>query len=88
MQCHVDIVAVTASGENGGGDAARGRIPTVRGDLDPDNSKRLRENGNGDWILAPYTTLGADNGLGVAMMMALAESDQRPVPLQPTVHHR
>ncbi len=82
LQCHVDIVAVTASGENGGADAARGRIPTVRGDLDPDNSKRLRENGNGDWILAPYTTLGADNGLGVAMMMALAESDQRPVPLQ------
>ena len=82
LQCHVDIVAVTASGDTGGADAARGLIPTVRGDLDPNNSKRLKENANGDWILAPYTTLGADNGLGVAMMMALAESKQRPMPLQ------
>ena len=82
LQCHVDIVAVTASGDNGGADAARGLIPTTRGDLDPSNSKRLKDNPQGDWILAPYTTLGADNGLGVAMMMALAESSQRPVPLQ------
>lgn len=82
LQCHVDIVAVTLSGNNHGADAARGLIPTVRGDLDPANSKRLNDNPNGDWILAPYTTLGADNGVGVAMMMALAESAHRPVPLQ------
>lgn len=81
LQCHVDIVSVTLDGDHGA-DAARGLIPTVRGDLDPSNSKRLKENASGDWILAPYTTLGADNGMGVAMMMALAESDQRPVPLQ------
>ncbi len=82
LQSHVDIVAVTASGETGGADAARGLIPTVRGDLDPSNSKRLKDNPNGDWILAPFTTLGADNGMGVAMMMALAESPDRPLPLQ------
>ncbi len=82
LQSHVDIVAVTASGDNGGADATQGRIPTVRGDLDPSNSKRLKDNPNGDWILAPYTTLGADNGMGVAMMMALAESADRPVALQ------
>ena len=29
-----------------------------------------------DWVCASGTTLGADNGLGVAMIIALAESDQ------------
>lgn len=83
LQCHVDIVSVTApDGEEHGADASRGLIPTVRGDLDPSNDKRLKANESGDWIGAPFTTLGADNGIGVAMMMGLAESDQRPVPLE------
>lgn len=81
LQCHVDIVAVTADGTHGA-DAALGKIPLVRGDLDANNEKRLIPNDAGDWINAPYTTLGADNGIGVAMMMALAEADHRPVPLQ------
>ena len=82
LQCHVDIVSVTAEGDAHGADAARGMIPTVRGDFNPANDKRLDPNDLGDWINAPFTTLGADNGIGVAMMMALAESNYRPVPLQ------
>lgn len=82
LQCHVDIVSVTAEGDSHGADAARGLIPTVRGDFNPENEKQLVPNALGDWINAPFTTLGADNGIGVAMMMALAESNHRPVPLQ------
>ena len=81
LQCHVDIVSVTAEGAHGA-DASRGLIPTVRGHFDPANDKRLIPDDAGDWINAPYTTLGADNGIGVAMMMALAESSDRPVSLQ------
>ncbi len=58
LQCHVDIVAVTASGETGGADATKGLIPTVRGDLDPTNSKRLKDNPNGDWILGAFYYVG------------------------------
>jgi dipeptidase D len=82
LQCHVDIVAVTAEGAPNGVNALHGRIPTVRGDLNPADEKRLLPNVAGDWINAPFTTLGADNGIGVAMMMALAESKHRPVPMQ------
>lgn len=86
LQCHVDIVAVTSpesiDGVTHGADAARGMIPIVRGDVDPANDRRLIPNKRGDWVNAPYTTLGADNGIGVAMMMALAQSEDRPVPLQ------
>jgi len=82
LQCHVDIVSVTADGDAHGADASRGLIPTVRGDFNPADEKRLIPNASGDWINAPFTTLGADNGIGVGMMMALAESNHRPVPLQ------
>ncbi len=82
LQCHVDIVAVTARDAGPDVDAARGLIPTVRGDIDPSNAKRLSPNPNGDWIMAEQTTLGADNGIGVAMMMALAEDADRPLPLE------
>ncbi len=82
LQCHVDLVSVTAEGDSHGADASRGRIPTVRGDLNPADEKRLLPNNEGDWINAPFTTLGADNGIGVAMMMALGESKHRPVPMQ------
>ena len=86
LQCHVDIVSVTAEGDAHGADASRGRIPTVRGDLNPADEKRLLPNASGDWINAPFTTLGADNGIGVAMMMALAESDHRPRAGQFLIH--
>jgi len=35
---------------------------------------------DGDWVRARGTTLGADNGLGVAMMMAILESKDIPHP--------
>ena len=35
---------------------------------------------NGDWVKARGTTLGADNGLGVATIMAILESDSIPHP--------
>ena len=33
---------------------------------------------DGDWLTADGTTLGADNGIGVAAMMALAEDASLP----------
>lgn len=35
---------------------------------------------DGDWITADKTTLGADNGIAVAMMLAVLESDATPLP--------
>lgn len=82
FQCHLDIVSVTSDRDSVGADASTGKIPMVRGDFDPENEKTLIVNDQGDWINSPYTTLGADNGIGVAMMMALAERPNRRVPLQ------
>jgi dipeptidase D len=48
-------------------DPAEGRIALVR---------------NGDWLTADGTTLGADNGIGVAAMMALAEDELPHGPLE------
>jgi dipeptidase D len=44
-------------------DPAEGRIALVR---------------DGDWLRADGTTLGADNGIGIAAMMALAEDESLP----------
>ena len=44
-------------------DPAEGRIELVR---------------EGDWLTADGTTLGADNGIGIAAMMALAEDESLP----------
>lgn len=90
LQSHVDIVAVTESAgsaraENGSiqeVDAAKGLIPMERGHFDPAHPKRLKPDPQGDWVNSPWTTLGADNGIGVAMMMTLAEASARPVDLQ------
>lgn len=82
LQSHVDIVSVTKEGNTVGADASAGKIPLARGDFDPTNEKTLIPNPNGDWINSPYTTLGADNGMGVAMMMAAAERSHRPVALE------
>ena len=48
-------------------DPAEGRIELVR---------------QGDWLTADGTTLGADNGVGIAAMMALAEDDAPHGPLE------
>ncbi|MEX2442162.1 MAG: aminoacyl-histidine dipeptidase [Alkalispirochaeta sp.] len=46
-------------------------------DFDTDPISLVRE---GDWLTADRTTLGADNGIAVAMMLALLESDLSPLP--------
>lgn len=40
------------------------------------DSEGIRLRQDGDWVRAEGTTLGADNGLGVAAMMAVLESDE------------
>ena len=40
----------------------------------------IRMHVDGDWVKAEGTTLGADNGLGVATIMAILESDDIPHP--------
>ena len=49
--------------ENSTSDPAAGKIEIIR---------------DKDWIVAPESTLGADNGIGVTAAMALAESDNLP----------
>ncbi|HEX7880267.1 MAG TPA: beta-Ala-His dipeptidase [Candidatus Eisenbacteria bacterium] len=44
---------------------------------DPDDGRILIVK-DGDWLVAPETTLGADNGMGVTLMMFLAESPGMP----------
>ena len=46
-------------------------------DFDRDPIRLKRE---GDWLRAENTTLGADNGIAVAMMLALLESDEADLP--------
>ncbi len=82
LQCHLDIVPVTDAPDGVDADASAGKIPLERGDFNTKCEKKLIPNPAGDWVNAPYTTLGADNGMGVAMMMALAEKPERRVPLQ------
>jgi dipeptidase D len=49
----------------------------VAHNFDRDPIRLVRE---GDWITADRTTLGADNGIAVAMMLALLEADIAPLP--------
>lgn len=50
-------------------------------DIDFDFSQQgIRMRIDGDWVKAEGTTLGADNGIGVAMAMALLESTEIPHP--------
>lgn len=44
------------------------------------DSEGIRMKLDGDWVRAEGTTLGADNGIGVAMAMALLESKDIPHP--------
>ncbi len=44
------------------------------------NTQGIRMYVEGDWVRAKGTTLGADNGLGVATIMALLESKEIPHP--------
>jgi len=44
---------------------------------DPDAGRILVVK-DGDWLVAPETTLGADNGMGVTLMMFVAEANDQP----------
>jgi len=54
---------VCIAAENSTSDPGAGRIEIIR---------------DGDWIIAPESTLGADNGIGITAAMALAEEGNFP----------
>lgn len=54
---------VCIASENSTSDPEAGKIDIIR---------------DGDWIIAPESTLGADNGIGITTAMALAESSNLP----------
>lgn len=74
LQSHVDIVVANSPEHVGQWDAATGKIKVVRAQYD-EATHQWQESPTGNTLLAPYTTLGADNGVGCAMMCALAEDD-------------
>lgn len=74
LQSHTDIVVANSPEAAGAWDAAAGKIKVVRAQYD-DATHGWQENPAGNVLLAPFTTLGADNGVGCAMMCALAEDD-------------
>jgi dipeptidase D len=51
------------------------RLPDSRNDPAEGRIELLRE---GDWLTADGTTLGADDGIGIAAMMALADDESLP----------
>jgi dipeptidase D len=53
------------------------KTPDTEHDFSKDPLRLLVE---GDWMRADGTTLGADNGIGVALAMALAEDEDAPHP--------
>jgi dipeptidase D len=77
LQSHVDIVAATEASAPVPADAAKAVIPLDRVHV---AQSELVVAEDGGWLRAPYTTLGADNGIGCAMMLAVCEdaSLQRP----------
>lgn len=72
LQSHVDIVVANSPEHANHWDAAAGKIKVVRAQYD-EAAHQWQESAAGNALIAPYTTLGADNGVGCAMMCALAE---------------
>ena len=70
LQSHVDIVAATESNAPVPADAAKAVIPLDRVNVTPSGLVVAEDGG---WLRAPYTTLGADNGIGCAMGLAVCE---------------
>lgn len=71
IQNHTDIVVSNAPGTTA--DAAAANIPLQRANVDA--AGNITPSENGGWLLAPQTTLGADNGIGCAMAMAVVEDE-------------
>ncbi|MCL4275929.1 MAG: aminoacyl-histidine dipeptidase [Anaerolineales bacterium] len=53
-------------------DMVRQKTSTSKHDFEKDPIRLVRD---GDWIKADGTTLGADNGIGIALMMSLVEDE-------------
>ncbi len=73
IQGHVDIVVADSEDAPADADSAKGKIPVFRGNTTELGQFEPAE--GGPWLGAPYTTLGADNGVGCAAGMAVAEMD-------------
>ncbi|WP_166824572.1 beta-Ala-His dipeptidase [Thalassoroseus pseudoceratinae] len=71
IQNHTDIVVSNADDAPDGVDSATGNIPVDRGNVGPDGA--FHPDQQGAWLRAPFTTLGADNGIGCAMAMAICD---------------
>lgn len=71
LQSHLDMVC--EKNEDSPYDAEKGLIKAVRGDIDA--SGKFRVASGGEWIAAEGTTLGADNGIGVATMLYVGEAE-------------
>ena len=71
IQGHVDIVTAESEDAPPEADSAAGKIPVELGE--PGDDGFFVAAADGGWVGAPYTTLGADNGIGCAMGMAIAD---------------
>ena len=74
IQNHTDIVVSNADDAPAGVDSATGNIPVERGNVGPDG--KFTPDAQGGWLRAPFTTLGADNGIGCAMAMAICDDEE------------
>ena len=74
LQGHLDIVVADDHHAPEPVDSANAVIPVMRGRTD--EKRRFIPDPEGDWVGAPWTTLGADNGIGCAMGLAIAEDLQ------------
>lgn len=68
LQAHLDMVC-SRDAEAGDLDPLHGRIRVFRA---RQVGQDVVEDPNGDWVKAFHTTLGADNGIGVAALLAVA----------------
>ena len=84
LQSHMDIVGVSVD-ENGKSDGNT-RKPIVLervSEVINGNQTTLIKNKSGEWLKAHNRTLGADDGIGVATMLAIAEDPKfRNIPLE------
>lgn len=73
LQAHTDMVPVARVGYEHDFKTMP-IIPILRREGDPEASENLLKLCGGDYISAENTTLGADNGIGVAMILSILEN--------------
>lgn len=77
LQAHMDMVPVARAGTNF--DFEKTPItPIIKTADDETASPRLLELCQGDYVCADNTTLGADDGIGIALILAILEDDTLP----------